>query len=94
MDILVMEAVFCVLMFRRLTVSILSEVQISLRIDAVGGCYINYCQAQLSPRCSPSCQLQSSWLSDSLILHFELSQAYISKSQLAETSFRSLKKLG
>ena len=29
-----------------------------------------YCQAQLSPSCSPSCQLQPSWLSFSLILHF------------------------
>ena len=29
-----------------------------------------YCQAQLSPSCSPSYQLQPSWLSYSLILHF------------------------
>ena len=28
------------------------------------------CQAQLSPSSSPSCQLQPSWLSFSLILHF------------------------
>ena len=40
------------------------------RADMLVSTQLSYCQAQLSPSCSPSGQLQPSWLSFSLILHF------------------------